>query len=450
MAQSNVSEVAVNNIENGFGKPYSFRVAEKGVQHNVFEGFKDKRELYLYLMLKADIKNVELGYEIGNMLETTARTDSDDFAEEGYIFSRKKYATEKDLTKIYDALLANGYQQDFVKNGTKNNASKNGSNFHSLFVKYNDKFMPVAAVTVRNQNDEKIGFNYYLSFVGNVGEGLSIEKEISKYLKDRKYLPTLRMVKSIYNYGDGPQVNFRDQILGDTAELALQSFYPWLTTSIEDFAKEYIASTSPVMLFFGPTGTGKTTFIRTMAHHLNAVVVATADQHVASNPELFEAYKDIIENSRKMGDKRPIILLIEDVDNMLMSRLSGNREMSRLLNDTKGISPNKDIKIIFTSNLTNLSEIDQALTRPGRCFAQINFDKLTVEQGNKIREELKLDKIDLNQFSEDGKVSLAEAIEEHKIKDHVENGVFIEKRFKTPDVKLGEVASSLYGNEVIA
>lgn len=75
--------------------------------------------------------------------------------------------------------------------------------------------------------------------------------------------------------------------------------------------------------------------------------------------------------------------------------------MSRLLNDTKGISPNKDIKIIFTSNLTNLSRIDQALTRPGRCFAQINFDKITVEQGNKIREELKLDKIDLNQFSED-------------------------------------------------
>lgn len=445
MAQSNVSEVYVPNLETASTKiPRLFNVIEKGIQHNFFEGFKDKRELYLYLIAKADLNRSDFGQEISNTIEITSRVSGNEFAEEGFIFSRKKYIVEKDIPKIYEVMLANGYQQDFVKNGTKSNDIKNGLFYHSLFIKYNEHFMPVSALTIRENIDKKTGYSYYISYLGDVQEGVNIEKELNKYVKDRKYLPTFRMVKSIYNYGDGPQVSYRDQTLEGDAELALQSFYPWLTTSIEDFAKEYIASSSPVMLFFGPTGTGKTTFIRTMAQRLNAVIVATADTKVATNPELFEAYKDIIEVARKTGDKRPIILLIEDVDSLLMSRISGNREMSKLLNDTKGISPNKDIKIIFTSNLTNPGVIDEALTRPGRCFAQINFDKLTVEQGNKVREDLKLDKIDLAKFSEDGKVSLAEAIEEHKIKEHVNDGVFITK---APRVKYEQESEDVFGDD---
>ena len=445
MTSQNVSEVHVTNLETGNPKiPRLFSVIERGVQHNFFEGFKDKRELYLYLITKADLNRTDFGQEISNTIEITSRVSNNEFAEEGYIFSRKKYIIEKDIPKIYEVLLTNGYQQDFVKNGTKTNDIKNGSFYHSLFIKYNEHFMPVSALVIRENIDKKTGYNYYISYLGDVQEGVDIEKELSKYVKDRKYLPTFRMVKSIYDYGDGPQISYRDQILEGDAELALQSFYPWLTTTIEGFAKEYIASTSPVMLFFGPTGTGKTTFIRTMAQRLNAVIVATADTKVATNPELFEAYKDIIEVARKAGDKRPIILLIEDVDSLLLSRISGNREMSKLLNDTKGISPNKDIKIIFTSNLTNPGVIDEALTRPGRCFAQINFDKLTVEQGNKVREDLKLDKIDLAKFSEDGKVSLAEAIEEHKIKEHVNDGVFITK---APKVHSSRETEDVFGND---
>jgi hypothetical protein len=41
------------------------------------------------------------------------------------------------------------------------------------------------------------------------------------------------------------------------------------------------------------------------------------------------------------------------------------------------------VKFIITTNLRNLSDMDHAIYRPGRCFDHIIFDKLTApQQGN--------------------------------------------------------------------
>ena len=77
----------------------------------------------------------------------------------------------------------------------------------------------------------------------------------------------------------------------------------------------------------------------------------------------------------------------------------------------------KDIKIIFSTNLTKLDQIDTALLRPGRCFATFDFRKLSLEEALNVRKHLKYEAIDLSYLVKDGTISLAEAIEEHEVKE---------------------------------
>jgi hypothetical protein len=94
------------------------------------------------------------------------------------------------------------------------------------------------------------------------------------------------------------------------------------------------------------------------------------------------AYHDEVYNNDTMfidyvtSDKD--LLVIEDADTMLSSRTKGdNNLMSRFLNISDGLIKTDKKKIIFTSNLTNFSEVDEALIRPGRCFGSVLFRELT-------------------------------------------------------------------------
>ena len=65
--------------------------------------------------------------------------------------------------------------------------------------------------------------------------------------------------------------------------------------------------------------------------------------------------------------------------------------MQKFLNLGDGILSNKKKKIIITTNLENLSSIDPALTRPGRCFDALEFTPLTKEQALKLNPSLQLE-----------------------------------------------------------
>ena len=84
-------------------------------------------------------------------------------------------------------------------------------------------------------------------------------------------------------------------------------------------------------------------------------------------------------------------LIIEDADEFLTKRESGNTSMKRLLNIADGLTSNKEKKVIFTSNITNLNSIDSALLRPGRCYDAVKFEHLNTEQATKAAQDLELD-----------------------------------------------------------
>jgi ATP-dependent Zn protease len=60
----------------------------------------------------------------------------------------------------------------------------------------------------------------------------------------------------------------------------------------------------------------------------------------------------------------------------LQPRTDGNRNLHRFLMIADGVVRAQNRKIIFTTNLPNIGSIDDALLRPGRCFATIQMRPL--------------------------------------------------------------------------
>ena len=145
----------------------------------------------------------------------------------------------------------------------------------------------------------------------------------------------------------------------------LDEAYPSLGSSVEDFVQRYLAAPDSVLILLGPPGGGKTRLVREILASMtrrkgeNAVVMYTTDKRALASDELFVQF---ITGSHDA-------LVIEDIDHLLEARTSGNEEMHRFLAIADGIARAQGRKIIFTTNLPNVSDIDPALTRPGRCYA---------------------------------------------------------------------------------
>ena len=72
-------------------------------------------------------------------------------------------------------------------------------------------------------------------------------------------------------------------------------------------------------------------------------------------------------------------------------RDDGNDLMARFLNVGSGLVSNGKKKLIFSTNLPNISNVDEALVRPGRCFDVLQFSGLDSEQAQALIAKLGLD-----------------------------------------------------------
>ena len=93
----------------------------------------------------------------------------------------------------------------------------------------------------------------------------------------------------------------------------------------------------------------------------SAKVLYGADKRALENDEIFVEF---ITGSHDA-------FVIEDADHLLMARSNGNVDLHRFLAVADGVVRAQGRKIIFTTNLPNIGDIDEALVRPGRCFATV-------------------------------------------------------------------------------
>jgi hypothetical protein len=75
---------------------------------------------------------------------------------------------------------------------------------------------------------------------------------------------------------------------------------------------------------------------------------------------------------------------VEDADHLLMPRSDGNDKLHRFLCVADGVVRALGRKIIFTTNLPNIGDIDEALVRPGRCFAVLRTRNLEVPEVQRL------------------------------------------------------------------
>lgn len=128
-------------------------------------------------------------------------------------------------------------------------------------------------------------------------------------------------------------------------------------------------NTRGLFLFHGIPGTGKSTYIRYLIHHLKKKIVFMTPRQAASleNPE-FGSF--ILEHSNT-------VIIIEDAEELIESRKGqGNSGISTLLNLSDGLlAETLGIQVIASFN-TNISLVDKALLRKGRLTALYEFKEL--------------------------------------------------------------------------
>ncbi|HEY6863974.1 MAG TPA: ATP-binding protein, partial [Burkholderiales bacterium] len=160
--------------------------------------------------------------------------------------------------------------------------------------------------------------------------------------------------------------------------------YPEIHGGVRGFIARYLDAPETVLVLQGPPGTGKTRLIRAILGEMSrrkgehAQAIYTGDMKALAADEIYVKFIT--------GEHDAFI--VEDADHLLKPRADGNEHLHRFLTIADGVVRAQGRKIIFSTNLPNVGDLDDALIRPGRCFARVHVRTLTGAEAKALAEEI--------------------------------------------------------------
>jgi hypothetical protein len=166
---------------------------------------------------------------------------------------------------------------------------------------------------------------------------------------------------------------------------AIRDDYPVAVRSRLDALMRYRPdpAAGQLLLWYGEPGTGKTTALRALAWEWRS----WCRLHYVTDPEAFFGNAEymlgaLIDHEDWEDDERWRLLVLEDTGELLApdAKTSVGQGLSRLLNTVDGlIGQGLRVLVLVTTN-EPLQRLHPAVTRPGRCAAQIEFVRFPPEE----------------------------------------------------------------------
>jgi hypothetical protein len=166
----------------------------------------------------------------------------------------------------------------------------------------------------------------------------------------------------------------------------LDEAYPEIVGGVRVFIERYLDSKETVLVLQGPPGTGKTRLIRAILGGISrrkegddeAQALYTGDMKALESDQIFVKFITGSDDA----------FVVEDADHLLKPRADGNQHLHRFLTIADGVVRSQGRKIIFSTNLPNVGDLDEALVRPGRCFARVNVRSLTTAEARLLAQRV--------------------------------------------------------------
>lgn len=243
--------------------------------------------------------------------------------------------------------------------------------------------------------------------------------QMAEWAKAQKPQPEV-MPNGVYNIGISHVIQTprgRDAInhhrLTSNFDNIRDDFYPLIDVPM--MTKLYTEEEESILILTGEPGTGKTCFVKKALREI--AVNMKRDISVKYVKDI-----DILKDDSfwaSLTKITPDVLVLDDLDDELLPRSEGRNEIvNNLLSFSDGLFDVKT-KVIITTNLSNTA-IDDAITRPGRCFEILALPQLTVEQAKTVwmegfeQTEESFGEVFGTEFPEGAKIAQAALMSEYK------------------------------------